>query len=999
MVRVIQTNPMGSWMMSNMSRLWFTAGAAGLMVLGAALAFRDAPRPVPLASSGAAAKSRAAKNVALDERFGQRPLSFERNQGQADDHVAFLSRGPGYALFLGPAGAVFSLEPQRAAAPTAVRMALIGGNPNARIEGLSPQPGKSHYLTGRDPSQWQRDVAHFGKVRYTQVYPGVDLVYYGNQHTLEYDFVVAAGADPAQIAVALEGVNGMKLDADGNLLLATTQGDLVQHKPVVYQQVGGTRHAIEGRYALLDRNRIGFRIGDYDRGRELVIDPEIVYSTYLGGGSYDYGNSIAVDGAGNVYVAGMTGSHDFPTSAAMQPSWTSGSESSNIAFVTKFNAFGELVYSTYLGGGDGGDKNGDGAVGIEVSSDGGVTVFGSTSSSNFPTVNAVQAELAGAQDFFLAKLDPAGSALTLSTYFGGRGVDQARDLSLDSAGNIYVVGDSGSDDFPLKNPLQETTTVDAGPYDAVVAKFNASGGLVYSTYLGGSGSEQAGGITEDSTGAVYISGSTASSDFPVTARRLQNYGGGGWDVFATKINPAGTALVYSTFVGGEDSDLGGDIVVDATGLAYLTGSTYSTLFPVVHSLDGSMFGSLSPQAFVTTLNATGDGIVFSTPLQEGAGKAIALGSNGDAYVTGVDAYNSFAFVSKTNPVAGTGDYDLGIGIGIGRDIAIDPIGNVYLTGSTDDSQFPVAHAFQPTFHLGDDGFVVKLGNVAPHDFDADGRSDVVWRNSSTGSDVIWGSADKATSLPMTDISDTHWKIVAIANFDGDLQADVLWRNSATGVNALWPGAEYAQRTNLAGVADQAWKVAGTGDFNGNGADDILWHNDATGKSSLWYPDGSAQALSLTRVSNPSWRISGVGDFNGDGRADILWRNSDTGAGVIWNSGLSYSTRNITRITNLSWQVVAVEDFDDDGVSDLLWRNASTGANTIWLAANYASQQHVTSVAVAWDVEGTGDYDGDGSADILWHNHSTGAGVVWRSALSNQKMAVATVSGNAWQIVP
>jgi hypothetical protein len=307
--------------------------------------------------------------------YGQLPLSFEVNQGQSDGRVQFLARGQGYSLFLTPTEAVLGLHPAArhgSEADAVVRMRLVDANPRPHVAGLELLPGRSNYFIGSDPRQWRRDVPSYARVKYSGVYPGIDLIYYGNQRQLEYDIVVAPHADPRRIALGFDGVETMSLDPDGNLVLHTSHGDIAQHKPVIYQGMNGRRQKVDGRYVLRGKHGVGFEVADYDTSQALVIDPVLSYSTYLGGNGNDIGYAIAVDGAGNAYVTGVTTSTNFPGAGAspIQSTW----RGSNDVFVTKLNAAGTaLVYSTYLGG-----SGGEIGYAIAVDSAGNAYVTGET---------------------------------------------------------------------------------------------------------------------------------------------------------------------------------------------------------------------------------------------------------------------------------------------------------------------------------------------------------------------------------------------------------------------------------------------------------------------------------------------------------------------------------------------------------------------------------------------------------------------------------------------
>src|SRR3989338_2936540 len=437
------------------------------------------------------------------EEFGRLPLRFEVNQGQADPRVRFLSRGRGLRLFL--AGDETVLAPD-GRPDAAFRLRLAGASAAPEISGLDRLPGESHYLIGNDPRAWRTHVPAYARVRYREVYPGIDLVFHGDQDVLEFDFEVAPGADPGVIRMAFKGMDRLRLDPAGNLVIETAAGEIVQRAPVLYQDVDGRRRPVEGRYALKRRGRVGFEVGEYDRGRPLVIDPALIYSTYLGGSGSDYAKGIAVDSTGSAYVTGQTNSTNFPLSNARQPGYGGGT---NDVFIVKLDPAGtSLVYSTYLGG-----SSLDRGMAIEVDAGGSVLVTGATYSPHLPVAGPLQPYRNG--DAFVARLTPDGSGLVYSTFLGGTGNnEEGRDIVLDGQGNAYVAGMTNSTDFPRVAPFQ--SVYGGGNSDAFVARLNAAGtALGYSTYLGGAADDVANGVAVDSQGNAYVTGRTSSSNFPI----------------------------------------------------------------------------------------------------------------------------------------------------------------------------------------------------------------------------------------------------------------------------------------------------------------------------------------------------------------------------------------------------------------------------------------------------------------------------------------------------
>jgi hypothetical protein len=476
-------------------------------------------------------------------------MSFEANQGQTDARVKFLSRGSGYTLFLTQEGAVLSLHGTNANGT--LRMRLVGANRRAAIAGADGLPGKSNYFIGNDPKKWRTNVPTYGAVKYSGVYLGIDLVYHGNQRLLEYDFVVAPGADPNVIDLRFDGARKLTVNADGALVIAMGDDEVIEHAPVVYQEVGGERKTLTGKYVLRGSEGVGFSVGEYHRGFPLIIDPSLVYYQYLGGlTNQDQGLGVAVDSFGNSYVTGSTLSTDFPTTpGAAQPSF--GGRAPNLvyggdAFVSKISAAG-IIYSTYLGG-----NGGDAGNSIAVDSAGNAYVTGVTYSFNFPTTPGafMPSSQGGYSNAFLTKVNATGSALIYSTLLGQYGYTTGNGIAPDASGNAYVTGstsDFGYDPHFPTTPGAFQTTYKSAWGMAFVTKFNATGSaLVYSTCLGGTASDGGSSLVVDASGNAYVTGVTSSYNFPVTPGAFQTTQQGGYDVLVTKLNATGSALIYST---------------------------------------------------------------------------------------------------------------------------------------------------------------------------------------------------------------------------------------------------------------------------------------------------------------------------------------------------------------------------------------------------------------------------------------------------------------------
>ena len=722
----------------------------------------------------------------LAESYGKLPLTFEANAGQTDKRVRFISRGSGYGLFLTGDAAVLALDKAECAGQPAslaqrggrhvnlagcaretdvVTMRLAGHtSASASPAGEEKLPGVANYFVGSDPTAWRTGLPMYAKVRYSGVYPGVDLLYYGNQKQLEYDFVVAPQADPRAIRLQFSGVSKLKVDGAGDLILSAGNGDIAFHRPVVYQEQNGRRQWIDGRFTLGRRHTVSFSLSGYDHTRPVVIDPVLTYSTYLGGSGNDGDEAlaIAVDANGDAYVTGQTDSTNFPlTSGSYQQSNQGAASGTYNAFVSKLNSTGKaLVYSTFLGG----SGNTQGAA-LAVDSSGDAYVAGHTFATDFPTTSGAYQTASpscyGGYSAFVTKLNSTGTALVYSTYLGGNGNsygsgtgDIAYALVLDSSGDAYVTGATQSSNFPVTSGAYQATNTAAenNASAAFVTKLNPAGSaLVFSTYLSGSGQYDGGdsayALALNSSGDVYVTGSAGSSDFPVTTGAFQTTNPASAEqqtaAFVTELNSTGTALLYSTFLGGSEDAAGAGLAVDISGDAYVAGYAMSTNFPVTTGAFQTTNNAAAIDAttgFVTKLNPTGTALIYSTLLggsgveistynTEGdSADGLAIDASGDAYVTGMAYSTNFpvtsgaiqstskgagtrsfvSFVTEVNP-AGTGlaysTYLGGSGTPFGNmnyyrgddatGLALDSAGNIYIAGATYSSNFPVTSgAFQ-----------------------------------------------------------------------------------------------------------------------------------------------------------------------------------------------------------------------------------------------------------------------------------------------------------------
>jgi hypothetical protein len=655
----------------------------------------------------------------------QRPLSFTENRGQWDKMALFRAETGGAAFFFGRSEVCYlfvrnaaehedsrlaekgeipgkSERTIHAKEALLVKAIFIGANPGVEIRGEGRLPHDNNYFLGNDPELWRTHVPNYSAVVYRDLWPGIDLRYHGNGKGMKYDFIVNPGADLSQIRVRYEGVTELSITVQGALEAQTAFGPVYENIPLIYQEVGGALRRIAGHYIIYDEETFGFELEEvYNPDQSLVIDPELVYSTYLGGSGGDQGRAIAVDGSGYAYVTGITASTNFPT---QNPYQIEPGDFNTDVFVSKLSQSGDsLIYSTYLGG-----NSADLGYGIAVDGNGSAFIVGTTLSTNFPTQNPFQSDQR-IGDAFVTKLSPSGDALAYSTYLGGFGTDEAFCISVDSNGIAYVAGATTSDDFPIQDPYQ----TDQIGKDGFITKLSQSGdSLVYGTYLGGDSDDIVNGIAVDVFGNAFVIGNTSSTDFPVQNPYQDTLGDLWSDVFVSKLSQLGDSLIYSTYLGGDGADYGNGIAVGDDGSAYVTGGTWSTNFPTEspYQTDPDFVGDV----FVTRLSSSGNSLVYSTYLggassEEGYG--IVVDGQGNACVAGLTASSNFpvvdpfqtdqvfndAFIAKLPPFGeapsfstylGGGDDDFGYGI------AIDTLGDVYIIGQTYSTDFPTLNPYQ-----------------------------------------------------------------------------------------------------------------------------------------------------------------------------------------------------------------------------------------------------------------------------------------------------------------
>jgi hypothetical protein len=903
--------------------------------------------------------------------YEQQPLAFELNRGQADDQVAFLARAAGYRLFLTPDEAVLALD------GATVRLSSVGANPAAQVTGVDRGAATVNYFTGNSRLQ---GVPTYGQVKVANLYPGIDVEYYGDSGQLEYDYLVAPGADPTRIGLDVAGATSTTIDARGDLVLDTVAGAVVQQRPVAYQEVGGNRRPVTAEYLLEGPSRVRLQLGAYDRALPLVIDPVIAYSTYLGGSTPglgdDEGDAIEVDADGNAYVTGRTASTNFPVANAFD-STLGGSDD---AFVTKLSPTGGLLWSTYLGG-DGLDHG----LGVELPSPGtSVFVTGLTTSAGFPTVNAFDATLGGTQDAFLTGLSSATGTLLLSTFFGGDGDEAGNSICAYPDGSLVVTGFTTSDStsFPL---LAAHDGALGGTQDAFVAEFTSAGLPVFATYLGGDGDESGQGVSIGQL-LAYVTGFTTSSEasFPLL-NPFDGTLGGTQDAFLTTYLANGT-LNSSSFLGGGGDETGYAVTTDGSTLAFVTGSTGSTDFPT-NGFDTTLAGTTD--AFVTHFSNSGTTLAWSTYLGgagDEAGYGIALDSALDPWVTGFTSSGDFptltpfdgdlggpadAFVTELSSDGTTVLYSTYLG-GAGDDqgFAIDVLDtDAHVTGFTTSADFPTLNAHDSTLGGTSDGFVTKLADdiVPPTCFVT---------AFSFGPPRVWSITvqDTGTGLAaVTAVTQTNGNLAGTFS-PGSTAPEILTFTKTTAAQPSFLQFDVTDvegntttctplRQSLPGVVTSSlnWKLRDV--LPGSGPPTHLFTFGSTPLVSLmgdWDGDGiKTPAYFKGGVFNLSNNLDGTGTL-------VTFAFGDTRGYPVAGDWNGNGTDEVAVFRNGLWQVRANAL---PGTQPLFTANFSFGAGS-WPAT--------VPLAGDWDgngVDGIGHYMGNGAGTGTWNLRQTASGGV------------------------
>ncbi len=960
----------------------------------------------------------------LAGEFGKLPLLFEQNTGQTDKSVKFLARNPRYTMFLTNNEAVFALrklEGEKRVRREVLRMQMIGASREPQIEGLDELASKSNYFIGDARDEWRSNLSNYARVSYRGIYPGIDMVYYGQQRELEYDFIVSPQADPQTIKLAFKGAKKISLDKQGNLRLKLKDGELVQPAPYIYQDVNGERKQIAGRFVIkrnpqsATRNpqsdTVGFEVETYDRGLPLVIDPKILFSTYVGGntefidiveGQGEFAAGLAVDTNGNIYITGNTDSTDFPaTGGAIQEELELRGDDACLiagplrcgdAFVLKLNTTGtQIVYATYLGG-----HNSDEGRAIAVDAAGQAYITGGTDPFNagnfcinpylWPTTFGAYQNKAcyGARrdsDAFFAVLNSSGSELVYSTYYGGGDEDIGNSIAIDASGNAYIAGETNSNNLPDKNAFQNNRANDGDINDAFVAKFNPNetnnDSFIYGSYLGGAGDDIANGVATDAVGNAYVVGRTSSSNLTTRGpsgqplQPLQRFfNGGPEDGFIAKVdvtNASGAnSLVYLSYYGGIGRDTVNAVVVEAnTQRAHIVGRTDSaTGFPLLNAFDSNV---VLNEAFVAMVNADGTAQFYST----------FLGGSGQDEA---------------------------------RAIALDAANNVYVTGETLSTNFPNINAFQTTRASSDgDAFVTKISAVStattPKLLYSSFLGGAAGNGGGSGKEVGIGIAvDRkgnvyvAGKTTSTTFPTTAGVVKAsspnVSQFNCDAFVAKVETTFPDTIGVYNPAASQfrLRNSNSPGAIDQLINfgqpgdIPVVGDWNGDGIKDAGVFRPSTGqfiikRLTINFPAGVSQTLTINFGLNGDLPVAGDWDNNGVETVGVF--RPSTGQFFLTDDNVANPNVDHTLNFGLSGDLPVAGDWNGDSKDTIGVFRPS--AATFFLTNEDVLNPNVNITAafgVAEDLPVTGDWNGDGRDSIG----------VWRPSvatffLSNNNVAV------------
>jgi len=975
--------------------MWDTSGRrvflSLVLVCLATLGLRATPPPGAEQVPARAPVSAARPDLSSPRQI---PLHFVENGGQFPAGVGFEARTAARRVALSRDGII--CEFGEAGGKTASFRAIYeGANAKVIFQAKDSLAGRINYFLGSDPGRWVSGTRAFGRIVYRELYPRVDLHVFGDGESLKCEYHIGRGGDASAIRWRYREGRA-NVNERGRLEVRGSLGVLTEDLPRSYQLVKGIAVPVVTGYAVSPAGDVGFCVGPYDHARELVIDPDVLYSSFLGGGSADAAYAIAVDANGESYIAGSTTSTNFPTVSGAYDTSPNGLTD---VFVTKFNAAGTgLIYSTYIGG-----SAVESALGIAVDAGGNAIITGQTESSNFPTTaGAFDRSQNGNFDAFAVKLNAAGGSLVYSTFLGGSGFDSGSAVVLDASGNAYIAGATASSDYPTTSGAYDRT-YNGSPYqDVFLSKLNAAGSaLVYSTFLGGTQDDVGRAVAVGGEGDAYVTGYTDSVNFPTTAGAYDRTKGLYQDVFVAKFNASGTALVYSTFIGGSLDDSGNAIGVDSSGNAYVGGTTHSSNYPTTAGAYDTSFNGQG-DAFVSKLNAAGSALAYSTFLGGSAEDAIvglAVSDSGVVCATGQTASSDFpttpdafgpslqgsvdAFITKLNAAGNLVPYSTFLGgtaSDYGTAAAADRAGNVYVSGYTDSSDFPTSlGAYDRSYNRTQDAFLFALSagltslplpKHALGDFDGDGRNEIAVDFGPAGISV-WDAG------AWTLISASDPEGLVAGNFAG-LTGDQLAADFGAAGVSIWNGATWnvisAQNAQRMVVADT----------DGNGRQELLVDFGALG---LWLWKGGP----WTQLSGANADFILAADLDGSGDDEIV---GDFGALGLWqwNSGAW------SQLSGADADFVIAADVDGDGAKEVI---GDFGALGLWIK-NSTGWTEVSSADADFMV--AADLNGNGTAEVL---ASFGALGTWQgtiyvwtklSSADGSDMAAANTDGNSDQEV-
>ncbi len=799
---------------------------------------------------------------------------------------------------------------------------IIGGKIK-EVKGEVEATTKVGYFRGRDRSKWKSNISTYNLVSLGEVYKGIELKLKAYGNNVEKLFNIKPEANPENINIKLNGAKSLKVNDNGMLEVVTELGEIKFTKPVAYQTINGNRIEVEVAYEIYPQLTTpksglmyGFKVGAYNKGYPLIIDP-LLASTFIGGSNDDNAYALAIDSSGNIFVAGRTWSTDYPITAGAYDISFNGASSD--VFVSKLNAgLTNLLSSTFIGG-----DSDDVAEALVIDSSGNIFVAGWTSSVNYPTTAGAYDTTfnGGSRDVFVSRLDNDLTDLLASTFIGGSFDDYAYALAIDSSGNVFITGAAYSSDYPTTSGAYDTS-YNGGSRDIFISRLdNDLTDLLASTFIGGNDYDYAYALAIDSSGNVFITGYTYSSDYPTTPEAYDTTPNGSYDVFVSKLNAGLTNLLASTFIGGSYSDYGYALAIDSSGNVFIAGYTYSSDYPTTSEAYDTSFNGGSRDVFVSRLYNNLTGLIAST----------FIGGN---------------------------DYDYAYAL------AIDSSGNVFITGYTHSSDYPTTSgAYDTSF---DGSYGVFVSKLDPNLFDV---FFILWQNQATGDIVFWqmdGMTIKNQFL-IGNVPDTNWRIVDCADFNQDGKQDLLWQNQTTGDVCIWlmDGTAVIGVIPGGGVSDPYWRVTIAVDYSGDGKPDYLWQHQQRGDLYTWFLDwniwwGSIVVTGGTPsggVSDTDWKIIGTGDFNSDGNPDYLWQHQARGDIYIWYTDGYVPTGGSHYIGaryDINWKIVGIADFNKDGKPDILWRHQVNGQNEVWFmdGVTYSGSASMQTVLdLNWKIAG------------------------------------------------